>query len=334
MSLKETIIIKNGEIIRSSKLSKKKIPIKMKKKDIEPIEIPEEINIKTIEIIPEETKQPIKIIPEETKQPVKIIPEETKQPIKIIPEETKIKTIEIPEETKQPIKIIAKEIDIKTETTNPEEIISEETIKKKDVQQNIEEPNEICRICYDLESKEQLYTPCKCSGTIEYVHQSCLEKWIKISKNEVCPQCKYEYKFEKKYKYHFYKYLDNKYASKTLAVLIILIAIFISGLIIHMATLLLLPHRATPLQINIKYMLNSAKHFVILFMASIGIAYYFKALNITDIYNEYMNATSGMYIGSGGSEVSAFIYFFFQSKIKTQLNKLITSKNTLLNIKK
>ena len=45
----------------------------------------------------------------------------------------------------------------------------------KDQQKDIEK---ICRICYDSDSKEDLYCPCKCSGSIKWVHNSCLNKWI------------------------------------------------------------------------------------------------------------------------------------------------------------
>ena len=38
----------------------------------------------------------------------------------------------------------------------------------------------MCRICHCEEtSEEYLITPCYCSGTLRYVHQSCLQQWLK-----------------------------------------------------------------------------------------------------------------------------------------------------------
>lgn len=38
----------------------------------------------------------------------------------------------------------------------------------------------MCRICHCEEiSEEFLITPCFCTGTLRYVHQSCLQQWLK-----------------------------------------------------------------------------------------------------------------------------------------------------------
>lgn len=38
----------------------------------------------------------------------------------------------------------------------------------------------MCRICHCEEtSEEYLIAPCYCSGTLRYVHQSCLQQWLK-----------------------------------------------------------------------------------------------------------------------------------------------------------
>ena len=49
-----------------------------------------------------------------------------------------------------------------------------------------------CRICYD-NTDEELIEPCKCSGSMRYVHRSCLDKWIYHKKDNICPVCKSEY---------------------------------------------------------------------------------------------------------------------------------------------
>ena len=38
----------------------------------------------------------------------------------------------------------------------------------------------MCRICHCEETSEEfLISPCYCSGTLRYVHQSCLQQWLK-----------------------------------------------------------------------------------------------------------------------------------------------------------
>ena len=56
--------------------------------------------------------------------------------------------------------------------------------------------NKICRICYMEEDKDDpknpLLQPCKCSGTMKYIHYTCLKQWIynkyyvQTEKNDVC----------------------------------------------------------------------------------------------------------------------------------------------------
>jgi len=58
--------------------------------------------------------------------------------------------------------------------------------------QNNEE--KICRICYETDENESiLISPCACSGTMAYIHEDCLKKWIKIKNisydNYRCEQC-------------------------------------------------------------------------------------------------------------------------------------------------
>ena len=40
-----------------------------------------------------------------------------------------------------------------------------------------------CRICYESSNPNQLFSPCKCSGTSQYVHRECLYDWIRLSEN-------------------------------------------------------------------------------------------------------------------------------------------------------
>ena len=55
-----------------------------------------------------------------------------------------------------------------------------------------------CRICYESSNPNQLFSPCKCSGTSQYVHRECLYDWIRLSENieakNKCMECGYKYK--------------------------------------------------------------------------------------------------------------------------------------------
>ncbi|KAI0761783.1 hypothetical protein BD413DRAFT_700194 [Trametes elegans] len=62
-----------------------------------------------------------------------------------------------------------------------------------------EEPD-TCRICSaPAEPDQPLFHPCKCSGTIRYIHQDCLTEWLAHSKKKTCDVCKYPYSFTKVY---------------------------------------------------------------------------------------------------------------------------------------
>ena len=47
----------------------------------------------------------------------------------------------------------------------------------------------ICRICQDVDKKENLKTLCQCTGSIAKYHVSCLEKWLSVSNTDICELC-------------------------------------------------------------------------------------------------------------------------------------------------
>lgn len=68
-------------------------------------------------------------------------------------------------------------------------------------------PEPMCKICLSSENPESLVSPCKCSGSLAYVHQHCLKQWIykRLDKpvypgqfsqyNINCEICKTDYRF-------------------------------------------------------------------------------------------------------------------------------------------
>lgn len=96
--------------------------------------------------------------------------------------------------------------------------IREESMKKRkrhslgrlETQQPVEPPaavsispsseHETCRICRcEGTAEEELYYPCKCSGSIRYVHQDCLKQWLAHSQKRHCELCKTPFRFTKLY---------------------------------------------------------------------------------------------------------------------------------------
>lgn len=65
------------------------------------------------------------------------------------------------------------------------------------------EDADTCRICRGEGSKEEpLFYPCKCSGSIKFVHQNCLMEWLSHSQKKHCELCKTSFRFTKLYHPH------------------------------------------------------------------------------------------------------------------------------------
>ncbi|KAM0671608.1 hypothetical protein OCOL_001400 [Ordospora colligata] len=58
-----------------------------------------------------------------------------------------------------------------------------------------------CKICHGGESADdELFSPCRCAGTIKYIHKGCLLSWMAFTKTNRCNICHYQYKFKEVYK--------------------------------------------------------------------------------------------------------------------------------------
>ena len=51
----------------------------------------------------------------------------------------------------------------------------------------------ICRICHDTDIREELISPCRCSGTMGLIHRSCIEKWLGASNSDRCEICSFRF---------------------------------------------------------------------------------------------------------------------------------------------
>ena len=63
-----------------------------------------------------------------------------------------------------------------------------------DSSKNVQPVSLMCRICHCEEtSEEYLISPCYCTGTLRYVHQSCLQQWLKRNGMKSCELCKFDF---------------------------------------------------------------------------------------------------------------------------------------------
>ena len=62
--------------------------------------------------------------------------------------------------------------------------------------------DDICKICHcsSEESGTPLITPCLCAGSIKFVHQECLMKWMRSSTSRTCELCNHKITTEQKLK--------------------------------------------------------------------------------------------------------------------------------------
>ncbi|EEB11229.1 membrane associated RING finger, putative [Pediculus humanus corporis] len=65
--------------------------------------------------------------------------------------------------------------------------------------------SDICRICREAGSKEDLITTCCCRGTMRFIHLSCLEHWLAESDSTKCELCSYQYQTVRTPKYSIIK---------------------------------------------------------------------------------------------------------------------------------
>ncbi|XP_051240729.1 chromodomain-helicase-DNA-binding protein Mi-2 homolog isoform X2 [Dicentrarchus labrax] len=60
---------------------------------------------------------------------------------------------------------------------------------------------EVCRICHcEGDDECPLIMPCRCTGSLSFVHQGCLNQWIKSSDTRCCELCKFDFVMETKLK--------------------------------------------------------------------------------------------------------------------------------------
>jgi len=72
------------------------------------------------------------------------------------------------------------------------ELLLKESALQDDTEPSSTKEGRQCKICLGGEEEEdelgRLISPCKCKGTIKYVHLECLNRWRKVP-TPACPWC-------------------------------------------------------------------------------------------------------------------------------------------------
>lgn len=133
---------------------------------------------------------------------------------------------------------------ISVNSSAPQLLIIEKKLSFDDNESKIEEEAEkVCKICFDTtitKKTGKLIAPCKCAGSVKYIHEECLKTWL-VSQNSdlnfaTCELCHKFYKMEIKIglkffpKAAFYEGLQNVFALLCLIIfffcLLIIIILF------------------------------------------------------------------------------------------------------------
>lgn len=147
------------------------------------------------------------------------------------------------------------------------------------MEKKIEKINKIkeCKFCLDSNYQEDLISPCYCKGSLEYVHQKCLEKYhLEYDhKSDKCGICEYFYNFDIEIKYNIFFKLFIKFFLLYFYNFISIITCFNQDIYYFIKiTFFLLVFNKTFEYINSKYLSNNyASDFI-----------YKKLLNV---YNSY-----------------------------------------------
>ena len=106
-----------------------------------------------------------------------------------------------------------------------------------------DQSEKICRICFEAETSENsLISPCECSGSMRYIHEDCLKKWIYSRTRDpatfTCDVCKQLLRMEINVKTIFScKELKNEIFKILLfPIIIIIISTIVTLLLIYLIT--------------------------------------------------------------------------------------------------
>ncbi|KAF8785358.1 uncharacterized protein LOC129958306 [Argiope bruennichi] len=93
----------------------------------------------------------------------------------------------------------------------------------------------ICKICHTAAKPEDpLISPCRCTGTLRYIHCGCLMKWLEICnkrsrKPPTCELCKYQFHWHKKFKVGHWQFPHCSWQDKILHTVFLISVLIMIG---------------------------------------------------------------------------------------------------------
>jgi len=192
---------------------------------------------------------------------------------------------------------------------------------------NIKSYEKRCRICYDDDKQEKLINPCKCDGSIKFVHQSCLEKWIETSKRDDCPQCKYKYIKKKICNYPKLEFLTINRNIKIISLITLFVSVILCSYIKNKIDKF---YGKTNLnKSNVYFLFEGLKLLIILSMIIVPILHYKNIINANEILDELMR--NPYFMASNTYEVTTFIYIVYFKLLKKLIDSYIKFEFTFEN---
>ena len=114
-------------------------------------------------------------------------------------------------------------------------------MNKNNIKQNSHslEYEQQCRICLETVSCKALISPCRCIGSISYVHETCLKTWITSKKEELneakCELCNtaFHMKWEIKYACIYHTLVRNNPSQSLLLPILLIFELLICYLTVN-----------------------------------------------------------------------------------------------------
>ena len=128
-----------------------------------------------------------------------------------------------------------------------------------------------CRICLDEDDMTNLIAPCRCNGSVKYVHRDCIQTWIRSTDNpdlkKKCAMCQTEYICKPRPTY----FLENFCVSINFHPVLILFLNSSFAVVISFPTTIIFSETVRPI------------HFLVPFLATLFVLLFLQILNAIKI---------------------------------------------------
>jgi hypothetical protein len=94
-----------------------------------------------------------------------------------------------------------------------------------------------CRICYEEETEEhKVMSPCLCTGSVQYMHESCLKEWVMVKFSDVqsaaCELCKHTFNYETVLVSNLKALTCSKVSKRVILTLLMMVGLAVLALIV------------------------------------------------------------------------------------------------------